>query len=151
MTKKHEDDRVMRVEDVMTREVVTVLEEESVAGIEEGMERFRFHHLPVVDGTKLVGLLTHRDLLRIGSSPLEGGAEERTRERRERTFVRDVMRTRVFTVRPETPLVEAAIHLRDDGIGCLPVIDADGDLVGIVTSRDLIDLAVKWLGGPSRS
>src|SRR5690606_25913821 len=101
MTKKRAEDRVMTVADVMTREVVTILEEESLAGIEEGMERFRFHHLPVVDGKKLVGLLTHRDFMRIGSSPLEGGAVERTREREERTFVRDVMRTRVFTVRPD--------------------------------------------------
>ena len=78
--------RVMTVNDVMTREVVTLFEEESVAGIEEAMDRYRFHHLPVVDGDKLVGLVTHRDLLQFDTSPAEGIAEQRTRERAERTF-----------------------------------------------------------------
>ena len=113
--------RVMVVDDVMTREVVTLFEEESVAGIEEAMDRYRFHHLPVVDGKKLVGLVTHRDMLRFDSSPLEGAAAQRTEDRATRTFVRDIMTTNVATVNPQTPLVTAATKMRDDRLGCLPV------------------------------
>jgi CBS domain-containing membrane protein len=141
--------RVMTVADVMTRELVTLYEEEDVTRIEEAMERHRFHHLPVVDGKKLVGLLTHRDLLRFDSSVREGAAAQRTQERAGRTFVRDIMQRDVETVRPETPLVEAATRMRDENIGCLPVVNDEGELVGMLTSRDLLDLAVRWLGGPA--
>ena len=102
------DKRVMTVADVMSREVVTLFEEENVAGVEEAMDRYRFHHLPVVDGTKLVGLVTHRDLLELRSSPAEGISAERSRDRAERAFVRDIMKTEVATVGPDTPLVTAA-------------------------------------------
>lgn len=50
------------VGELMTREVMTLYEEDNLDRIEEGMNRFRFRHLPVVDGKRLVGLVTHRDI-----------------------------------------------------------------------------------------
>ena len=61
------------VRDIMTREVVTLYEEDNLLGVEEGMRHFRFRHLPVVDDGKLVGLITERDLLRVAASITEPG------------------------------------------------------------------------------
>jgi len=139
--------RVMVVRDVMTKDVTALTEDESLAFVEEQIEKSHFRHLPVVDGKKLVGLLTHRDMLRLTSSPLD--AESKLRENRllEFTYVRDVMQTDLITVTEDTPLVKAAILMREKKTGCVPVIDDDGNLVGILTLTDLLSLAIRFLGG----
>ena len=60
---------------LMTRKVVTIAEHDSLAKLEEGMSKFRFRHLPVVRGTKLVGLVSHRDLLHAHTSSLSKHAD----------------------------------------------------------------------------
>jgi CBS domain-containing membrane protein len=133
------------VRDIMTREVVTLYEEDSLTGVAEGMQRFRFRHLPVVDDNALVGLITHRDLLRVAASSLEPGNEQKTQRLQQGVFARDVMRRDVITVGEETTLAEAGQLLWDKKLGCLPVVDADQKLLGIVTEADFVKLAVRFL------
>jgi CBS domain-containing protein len=99
-------------------------------------------HLPVVDGDKLVGLITHRDILRVTRSTLTGYRleQEIDRRRQEETFVADVMTREVLTVNPDTPIKEAAKIIVENRIGCLPVVDADNRLLGILTEFDLVRL-----------
>lgn len=136
------------VGEIMTREVITLFEEDNLDRIEEGMARYRFRHLPVVDEGRLVGLLTHRDLLRLQASILEPGAAQKTHALGTSVFVRNVMQRNVLTVTAETPLVEAGKLLVDNKLGCLPVVDADQTLVGIVTEADFVKLAVRLLASP---
>jgi CBS domain-containing membrane protein len=133
------------VRDIMTREVVTLYEEDNLTGVEEGMHRFKFRHLPVVDDGALVGLITQRDLLRVAASSLEPGNEQKTHRLHEGVFVRDVMRRDVVTVSDETPLAEAGQLLWDKKLGCLPVVDSSQKLLGIVTEADFVKLAVRLL------
>ena len=91
------------------------------------------HHLPVVDHTgRVVGLVSHRDLL----------AAERPDDR-----VGDLMRRDVKTVSPETAPHEVAHLLLRHRIGCVPVTDDGGHLVGIVTVTDFVRVAYVLLGG----
>jgi CBS domain-containing protein len=117
------------VADIMTREVITLNEEDNLADLEYGMTRERIRHLPVVDGRKLVGLITHRDLLRAAASKLGGDA-----------FVARLMTRNPTTIRPDATLGDAARVLAESKFGCLPVIDAGGELVGIVTEHDFVKL-----------
>jgi len=133
------------VADIMTRSVVTLFEEDDLENIDEAMEKFRFRHVPVVDDGRLVGLLTRADLRGVSSSSLDPTGPARDEAVRKRTFVRDVMTTNVRTARADTPILEAARVMRDAKIGCLPVIDADDTLVGIVTATDMLDLIATWL------
>jgi CBS domain-containing protein len=128
------------VSDIMTREVVTLLEEDNLLNIAAGLERFRFHHLPVVDDRKVVGMLSQRDILRATVSGMDGGAAARAREARflEQTFVRDVMTTNVITARPDEPIRLAAQRMLDHRFGALPVVDEDNNLLGIVTENDIL-------------
>ena len=128
------------VADVMTKEVVVLHEEDNLAEVAKDMDRYQFRHLPVVDGTKLVGIVSQRDLLGFTVSRLELGAAAVDKERRleENTFVARVMTKDPETVHPETPLSEAARKLVVGRFNCLPVVDGSGTLVGIVTNHDLL-------------
>ena len=77
------------VRDIMTTELVTLREEDNLLSIREGMEALHVRHLPVVDGEKLVGLITHRDILRLTYAELDAGdaQAERRSALAEQTFV----------------------------------------------------------------
>ncbi len=97
----------------------------------------RIRHLPVLDGGRLVGLLSERDLI--------GGVSNRILRLTPRgratllkdELVRNVMKKRVVTVTPETPIKEAARLMAEKKIGCLPVL-RDGSLVGLVTATNVL-------------
>jgi CBS domain-containing protein len=133
------------VADIMTKDVLFLNEEDNLSQIGQTMERFSLRHLPVVDGRRLVGLVTHRDVLRLAVSELyddDQARQERQRRLGENTFVAKIMTRRPRTVFPETPIVEAAEILVESKFGCLPVVDSSGDLVGIVTEHDFLKLLV---------
>ena len=132
------------VADIMVTQLVTLWEEDNLEQIGEQMDKWRIRHLPVVDGRKLVGLISHRDMLRWAASDLDKSRvrESQQHRLREETFVADVMTRDVETVRPETPIAEAARRLVTAKFGCLPVVDAEGNLVGIVSEHDLLRLLV---------
>jgi CBS domain-containing membrane protein len=134
------------VSDLMTRKIITVTENDPLERLEESMLRLRFRHLPVVDGKKLIGLISHRDLLHASSSFLSDKAVERD-ALIHKVPVSRIMQREVLTVRPDEELVEAARMMWEAKIGCLPVTEEDGTLVGIITEADFIRLSVQLLGG----
>lgn len=120
--------------DLMTREVVTLRETDDLGLAEDILALGRIRHLPVTDETgRLLGLVTHRDLL---ESCMRRTKDARTLRARE-AMTRDVM-----TVQPGTPLRRAAQLLLRHKFGCLPVIDEDGVLVGLITEADLVRFAL---------
>lgn len=127
----------------MTRDVVSVEETDSLANLLTSMRALRFRHLPVTDDERLIGLLTERDLLRVSASNLLPHPSEQDRELLGRFHVRDVMVRNVMTVSPETPVATAARLLLDNRVGCLPVVDSNNALVGIVTSSDFVASLVR--------
>ena len=135
------------VGDAMTRDVVVLHEEDNLLDVARDMGRYRFRHLPVVDGTRLVGIVSHRDLLRCTVSRLElgPGLGARDEHLKEQTFVARVMTRGPSTVHPETPLADAARTMVNGRFGCLPVVDAGGARVGILTEHDLLRVAADRL------
>jgi CBS domain-containing membrane protein len=130
----------------MTRRLVTVSERDQLDSLEEQMRRLRFRHLPVVDRHgKLVGLVTHRDLLSAFASWLTDKEDEQNATIKQLP-VRRIMQHEVLTVQPEDSLVDAGKLLWDSKIGCLPVLDEQNNLVGIITEADFIRVAVGYLG-----
>ena len=105
----------------------------------ETMRVHRIRHLPVVDGRgRLVGLVTHRDLLAASHSSLAFPIEaERVRVLRV-ARVHDLMETHLSTVTPGEPAAEAGRRMVRHKIGCLPVVDEGGRLAGIVTEEDFL-------------
>lgn len=133
----------IHVEQIMTRNVVSLQSDHSIHLAAGVMQLKRIRHLPVVDGERLVGLVTHRDLLRAQAAVLAGPWDPRS-DASLTVPITEIMRTNVWTVGPRTPLLEAARIVLDHKFGCLPVVD-DGRLVGIVTEVDLIRCLVDGL------
>lgn len=134
-----------RVKDIMTRKVAVLHEEENLELADYAMKTFHFRHIPVVEGNKLVGLITERDILRASISSLDEDYELRNDNLKRYRFVREMMTLVVHTVRPETPLFEAASLLQEKKVGCLPVTEDDDTLVGIVTHSDFLRVAMDFL------
>jgi CBS domain-containing membrane protein len=134
------------VEHIMTTKVVTFFAEQTLPLAEDVMRIHRFRHLPVIDSEhRLVGLVTQRDLLRAQVSVLVGLTEDQRRARHEDIQIRELMTRDVWAVHPDTLASHAGQTLIDHKYGCLPVIDDDGVLVGIVTERDFLRFAIKAL------
>lgn len=127
---------MLQVQDLMTRDVITLRPMDNLRQVDALLRLGRVRHLPVVEGGRLVGLVTHRDLLRaqarVRSSPGIRASEVMTRE--------------VETIPPDTSVRYAIYKLLDDKVGCLPVVDAAGRLVGIFTESDAVRFAGRLLG-----
>lgn len=122
------------INELMTTDVVTMKPRQSLRSAADEVRFGRIRHLPVVDDHGvLVGLVTQRDLLAAGSDL------DRP--------IADIMQRDIKTVSPTTSACEAAYLLLRHDIGCVPVTDADGKLVGIVTDTDFVRVAYRSLGG----
>jgi CBS domain-containing protein/gamma-glutamyl:cysteine ligase YbdK (ATP-grasp superfamily) len=123
------------VSQIMSKDLFTVSEEEVVDLVASVMQWRHVRYIPVEDNQqRLVGLVTYRTLLRVMSQSLP--------QRQGSTLpVREVMLRDVITVQPHTPTREAMGLMREHKVGCLPVVDGDHRLVGILTEHDLIAIA----------
>jgi CBS domain-containing protein len=122
-----------RVGQFMTTDLFTVRVDDLVDLAASVMDWEHIKHVPVEDGDgRLLGLVTHRELLRL--------VARGTHEECEPVVVRDIMIPDPVTVGPDTPTLRALELMREGDMGCLPVIE-DGRLVGIVTQADLIRVA----------
>lgn len=129
----------LSVRDVMSTDLVTVSPAESARRAWETMRDRRIRHLPVLEGERLVGILSDRDLRAVLLSPGLSGAT-----------VSELMSEPPTTIRPEAPVEDAASLLVVKKIGCLPVVENDR-LIGIVTETDLLAVLVELLGLLSQS
>ena len=128
----------------MTRDVVTLAEDDTLADARSCMERGRIRHLPVLRDQQLVGLITHRDILAASFSVFA----QVSRQEEHRIFVqipvREVMHD-AFSVPASMRVRDAARIMLDEQYGCLPVVADDRTLLGIVTEADFLRLAVRML------
>lgn len=127
---------MMKVGEIMSTDPVTVGMDDDLHRVKDLFDLYRFHHLLVLLGERLVGVISDRDLLR-ATSPFIGRASERpqdvaTLNRR----VHQIMTRKLVVVAPEAPVAEAAQLMLDKRVSCLPVVNDEGQLLGIVTWRD---------------
>jgi CBS domain-containing protein len=145
----------MNAKDVMTSKVITVTSGTLVREAASLLFERRISALPVVDGERLVGIVSEGDLLHryeIGTDCAMGGdpwwirlfSADRSPEEYVKSharYARDIMTRDVATVAPDTPLAEIATLLERRRIKRVPVLD-QGRLVGIVSRSDLVHALV---------
>src|SRR5919199_3928432 len=132
---------MLLVENSMTREVVTIEPNTSAADALALCRERRIRHLPVLEEGRLVGIVSDRDLRT--ATPALGDPNRTTAL--ERIRVGDEMTREVMTAHPEDPIEHAAVMMYERKIGCLPVVEGE-DLVGIVTSSDVMEALVRLVG-----
>ncbi len=128
----------MVVERYMTPNPITVRPDTSLRKAQDLLQSHQIRHLPVVQGKRLVGIITDRDLRQLFPSSLAPPDEvEGFRSAAARVKVGEVMTRRVLSVTPETRTHRAARLMVERRFGCLPVLRGS-TLVGIITTIDLL-------------
>jgi acetoin utilization protein AcuB len=131
----------MRIEQWMTANLLTVEPHASVAHARALLKEHRINQLPVTLRGKLVGIVTDRDL-RDAMSTMYAAAEASgnpspPKPSVEDIKVEDVMTTNAITIEPHEAMERAAVVMRRERIGALPVVHR-GELRGIVTRTDVL-------------
>lgn len=135
----------LRVRDLMTEKVLSVHPGESVDKIYDAMTERSIRHIAVIDDEgDLVGVVSHRDLLRhslIERSDLPLFVQKALLKR---TRVEEVMTSEVETAEPDQPIKEAAQVMFENKFGCLPVVEG-WRVVGILTESDFVKYFTQYL------
>ncbi len=127
----------MKVKEVMVKEVATLDVNDELSLANDIMRLGRIRHLPVVDGARLVGIVSERDLFRSSLAQALGYGGENSRELMKTLHIKDIMVREIITISPELDLCQAVKMMVDKKIGCLPVVDHDR-LVGLITETDIM-------------
>jgi acetoin utilization protein AcuB len=127
----------MRIRDWMTTSPIVVSSETPVARAQELMRTRKIRHLPVMEATRLVGIVTDRDIRTVLASPATSLSAGELHYLLDQLSVAKVMTRTVITVGPHQPLAEAVRLMLEHKFGALPVTE-HGRLVGILTETDLL-------------
>ena len=129
---------MIKVSDWMSKGVLAVEPSDSIAVARQIMAKHRINQMPVVEGEKLVGIVTDRDIRDAYPASIMIDRGEEIDRFAESYTVEEAMSYNVMSVRPQTPLMAAIKLLRRQRIGALPVVEK-GKLVGIITRSDILD------------
>ncbi len=134
----------MRVMDRMRRSPVTVGPSDSLHHAMKTLEAWKIRHLPVVEGDKLVGIISDRDVKKAAPSPFDLATAEEFLRLTSGVTVKEVMGKKVVTISQYAPIEEAAALMCQNRIGALPVVH-DGRLVGIITEADVLGVLTEMM------
>lgn len=121
----------MKVQDAMARTVTAVAPDSAIADAARAMRDEDAGFVPVVDGGRLVGVVTDRDIVLrciAADEPIDPQQGE----------VATVMSTAIVTVAPEDDLDAAGAAMADHGVRRLPVVTGGGELVGVLSHGNLV-------------
>jgi CBS domain-containing membrane protein len=136
----------IRVRDLMTEPTFSIGAEASLYELRDLMDDKNIRHVPVTDGDDLlIGLVSHRDLLRSALAPATDMPLSTETDMMRRIKVADIMTRDVEVAEVEQDVSIAAQTMLDNKYGCMPVVEG-GRLVGILTEADF----VRYLAARSR-
>ena len=133
----------VRCEDIMSRDVITIRDTDSVEEVWMRLSRHKVKALPVISHTdELVGIVSLHDFF---LSHTDQGLRKLAPGR----AVREIMTTPVTTVSPDQPITDLVPAFSDGGLHHMPVINAQRHVVGMVTQSDLVAALFQLMGAAS--
>ncbi len=135
----------MFVREYMTKSPITINENTVIFEALDLMKKQEIRRLPVVSEGKLVGLVTEKELLTVSPSPATSLSIFEINYLLAKMTVAEAMIKNPLTVTSNTTLEEAALLMRENKIGSVPVLDGE-NLVGIITVTDIFDALSKFFG-----
>ena len=137
----------MYVKDNMVKDPVTIGPDRSVSEALDMMSENGLHRIPVVDGkNKLLGLVTQSIIASNTPNSASSLSVFELNYLLNKLTIRDVMIKDVITINQDALLEEAATVLRKNDIGCLPVVEENNTLIGIITHNDIFTAFIDLLG-----
>jgi acetoin utilization protein AcuB len=134
------------VRDHMTPDPVTITPQNTIADAFALLRENKIRRLPVVDRGKLMGVMTDRDLREVSPSPATSlSIFEINYLLSKMTIDKAIKKQKLITIGPDAYVEEAALLMREQSIGALPVVE-DGRLVGIITESDIFDAFIEIMG-----
>jgi CBS domain-containing protein len=128
------------VRDIMKRTLHSVDRTDRLIHARRLMMDHGIERLPVLEGGKLVGILSEMDLALALDDFKKRYTPEQQKNQIKNLFVEDVMKREVITAPPDLPARRAAERMKAEGIGALPVVKGDQHIEGMLTRTDLIRL-----------
>lgn len=126
----------MQIKNLMSEDIITIDKDQNLSDALKLLRKNNVSRLPVTNNKELVGIISERDIAdKLGSSKYESMPASRL-------HISSVMVKDVFTVPETMQLDEVAKLMLENGIGSVPVMDADDKMVGIVSKADFVTLAV---------
>jgi len=129
----------------MTTDIITLTPDTTVLRAMSIIQQKGIRHLPVVEGKKVVGMVTNLDIQRVSASDASTLSVYELNYLLDKIKVSQFMTKKVFTVDPDEPIEAAAKLIYDHKIGSLPVVK-NGELVGLITSSDILETFIEVLG-----
>lgn len=123
---------------IMTTEVVKLNINDSLTKAEELFKSNNIRHMPVVSGNQIVGMLSYSDILKIGIPEVTEDEEHITSTVYDMYTLDQVMTKSVKTLRDTDFIKTAALVFSESEFRALPIVDEDDNLVGILSTTDLI-------------
>lgn len=136
----------MDVNSYMSKDLVTIEAGTKILDALDLMKKYNIHRLPVVEGDRMIGLVTEGIISRNTPSTMTSLDMREVTYLLNRTSAHDIMEKNVITIHKDALLEEAAVNMRKNAIGVLPVVEGDNKLVGIITEKDIMDAFVDVLG-----
>lgn len=134
-----------RVRDIMSSPAITVSPDTTLPAANALMKEKQIRHLPVLEKGRLVGIVSRGDLREASISASINADQYELHFLLNKLTVGKLMTRKVRTVTPAALVVDAADLMTEHKIAGLPVVDADGAVVGIVTESDLLKMLVRRL------
>lgn len=135
----------MYVKNKMTANPYTIAFNAPITDVIELMREKGLKRVPVVDGEKAVGMITHGDIQKVSPTKATTLSIYELNYLLSKTTVKDAMSKNVISISPDSLLEEAAVLMRENKVGTLAVIK-DDKLVGIITESDIFDAFIDLLG-----
>ena len=136
----------MLVKNWMTKNVINIVEDESMHTAIKLMNENNIRRLPVTKKGKLTGIVTNLDLNRESASKATSLAMNELNYLIDKLKIKDIMTKKdLQTISPTDTIEEAAMTMLEKKIGVLPVVE-DGNLVGIITESDIFKVLISMTG-----
>jgi len=127
------------VSGIMTQRIASVRPEDNLEHVRQIFERHGFHHIPVVEGGKLAGIVSYTDYLRIIHDFFKNSEGRLASEKLLQTLtVKDMMTENPVCLKPNDIVGTALRVFRENQFHALPVTDEQGKLLGILTTYDVM-------------
>lgn len=128
----------MKVHELMTKRVVTVEMDDRLDVVYDIFRKSNFHHLLVTADKKLLGVLTDKDLFRAISPRIGTNMQNEHDLASLNKRVHQIMSRQLITIHQDKRVIEAIKLFNAKNVSCLPVLNEDDELVGILSWRDIL-------------